>query len=60
MNFTIWANAVHRLIMAAQAVSRPHFHYKLFTDVAYCLVLAAGLQMLRPRGKAESAFTPAN
>ena len=27
----------------------PHFHYKMFTDVAYCLVLAIGLMILKPK-----------
>jgi hypothetical protein len=39
IDFTIWSNAVHGLIMFAQAIVMPHFH-KMFTDVAYCLVLA--------------------
>lgn len=53
--FTVWANAVHGLIMVVQAIVMPHFHYKMFTDVAYCLVLAAGLSILRPRGQEEVA-----
>ena len=53
IDFTIWANAVHGMIMAVQAMIMPHFHYKMFTDVAYCLVPAAGLIALRPRGQTE-------
>ena len=53
IDFTIWANAVHGLIMGVQAMIMPHFHYKMFTDVAYCLVLAGGLIALRPRGQTE-------
>jgi hypothetical protein len=48
--FTAWANAVHGLIMLAQSLVMPMFHYKILTDVAYCLILAAGLVILRPRG----------
>ncbi len=55
IDFTIWANAVHGLIMVVQAVVMPHFHYKMFTDVAYCLALAVGLAVLRPRGGIELA-----
>ena len=55
LDFTIWANGVHGLIMVVQTVMMPEFHYKLFTDVAYCLVLSAGLLMLRPRGQMENA-----
>jgi hypothetical protein len=50
IDFTIWANLVHGLIMIPQAYAMPGFHYKVFTDVAYCLVLAGGLFVLRPRG----------
>ena len=39
--------------MAVQAKIMPHFHYKMFTDVAYCLVPAAGLAAMRPRGQTE-------
>jgi hypothetical protein len=48
--FTAWANGVHGLIMLVQSLMMPEFHYKIFTDVAYCLILATGLFILRPRG----------
>jgi hypothetical protein len=51
IDFTIWANAVHGLIMAVQALVMPMYTYKFFTDIAWCLVLAAGLAILRPRGE---------
>ncbi len=60
IDFTIWANAVHGLIMLVQAMMMPEFHYKVFTDVAYCLVLAVGLLMLRPRGETEDALSAAH
>jgi hypothetical protein len=60
INFTVWANAVHGLIMVVQAMSMPHFHYKMFTDVAYCLVLAAGLMALRPHSEVEDAYCAAH
>lgn len=50
IDFTIWANAIHGLIMAVQALMMPMYTYKFFTDIAYCIVLAAGLAVLRPRG----------
>jgi len=59
IDFTIWANAVHGMIMFAQAIAMPHFHYKMFTDVAYCLALAGGLLVLRPRGMTEGVFARA-
>jgi len=51
--FTAWANGVHGLIMLVQSITMPEFHYKMFTDVAFCLILAAGLLILRPRRGAE-------
>jgi hypothetical protein len=59
IDFTLWANAVHGLIMVVQAIIMPHFHYKMFTDVAYCLVLAAGLLALKPRGQTEDVLVAA-
>ena len=54
IDFTIWANIVHGLIMVPQSHVLPGFHYKLVTDVAYCLVLSGGLLVLRPRRPARS------
>lgn len=54
IDFTIWANAVHGVIMAAQALMMTMYLYKFFTDIAYCLILAAGLALLRPRGHETS------
>lgn len=49
INFVIWANLAHGLLMVFQSLMMPHFHYKMFTDVAYCLVLAIGLMILKPK-----------
>jgi hypothetical protein len=48
INFVIWSNLAHGLLMVFQSLTMPHFHYKMFTDVAYCLVLAIGLMILKP------------
>jgi len=58
LDFTMWANAVHGLIMLVQAIMMPEFHYKIFTDVAYCLILAGGLLFLRPRVTLTDAISP--
>jgi hypothetical protein len=57
IDFTIWANAVHGLIMAVQALIMPMYTYKFFTDIAWCLALAAGLAILRPRGARTEQIT---
>ena len=60
IDFTIWANAAHGLIMLVQSLMMPEFHYKIFTDVAYCVALAGGLSILRPRGTALAAAATAS
>lgn len=52
LNFTLWANLAHGLLMIPQAVMTGMI-YKMFTDVAYCLVLSAGLWILLPKGDEE-------
>lgn len=47
LNFTLWANLAHGLLMIPQAFM-VGMQYKMFTDVAYCLVLAVGLLILLP------------
>jgi len=40
--------------MVPQSHVVPGFHYKLATDVAYCLILSGGLFVLRPDGPERS------
>ena len=47
LKFTLWANLVHGLLMIPQAMM-VGMMYKMGTDVAYCIVLAAGLWILMP------------
>ena len=49
LRFTLWANLAHGLLMVPQACMVGML-YKMFTDVAYCLVLAIGLWLLGPKG----------
>jgi hypothetical protein len=50
LNFTLWANLVHGLLMVPQAFM-VGMMFKMFTDVAYCLFLAVGLWFLLPKVK---------
>ena len=50
LNFTLWANLVHGLLMVPQAMM-VGMMFKMFTDIAYCLILALGLWMLMPKGE---------
>ena len=48
LNFTLWANLAHGLLMIPQAFM-VGMEFKMFTDVAYCLFLAGGLWLLMPK-----------
>lgn len=50
LNFTLWANLAHGLLMMPQAMM-VGMMYKMYTDVAYCLVLAIGLWIWTPKGE---------
>jgi hypothetical protein len=50
--FTVWSSAVHGLIMAVQALSRPEYMIHLFTDAGAMLLSAVVLGLLAPRGQA--------
>jgi hypothetical protein len=54
LHFTLWANLAHGLLMIPQAFM-VGMMYKIFTDVAYCLVLAIGLWILLPREEEATA-----
>lgn len=47
LRFTLWANLAHGILMLPQAIM-VDMMYKMYTDIAYCLVLAAGLWILLP------------
>ncbi len=53
LRFTAWANLVHGIVMTPQSMMLHGFMYKMFTDVAYCIVLAIGLFILLPKGIQE-------
>lgn len=48
--FTLWANLAHGLLMVPQAMM-VGMMFKMFTDIAYCLILALGLWLLMPKGE---------
>lgn len=54
LNFTMWANLSHGLLMAVQAVMMMDRYWsKWFTDIPFVLILALGIYLWRP-GKPES------
>jgi hypothetical protein len=54
LEFTLWANLAHGLLMAGQALTMPgHYLTKWFTDIPFILGLSLGLYLLRPREQRE-------
>ena len=50
LHFTLWANLAHGVLMIPQAIMTGMM-YKMYTDIAYCLVLAIGLWIWIPEGE---------
>jgi hypothetical protein len=50
INFTLWANLAHGILMIPQAMMAGMM-YKMYTDIAYCLFLAIGLWIWTPGGE---------
>jgi Family of unknown function (DUF6632) len=49
LNFTMWANVAHGVLMAAQAATdMDRYWSKFFTDIPFVLILALGIYLLRP------------
>ena len=50
LNFTLWANLAHGILMIPQTMMAGMM-YKMYTDIAYCLLLAIGLWIWTPSGE---------
>jgi hypothetical protein len=50
LNFTMWANLFHGLLMAGQAATMmDHYWSKWFTDIPFVSILALGIFVWRPK-----------
>lgn len=50
LDFTMWANLGHGLLMVPMALEGSHlYHSKFLTDIPFILILAIGIYLLRPR-----------
>lgn len=50
LDFTMWANLAHGLIMIPLAFDESGLYYsKFLTDIPFILILAAGIYVLRPK-----------
>jgi uncharacterized protein DUF6632 len=48
LNFTMWANLAHGVLMAAQAATEiDHYWSKFLTDIPFVLILAVGIYLWR-------------
>jgi hypothetical protein len=47
LDFTMWANLAHGLIMVPQAFGEHTYHSKFMTDIPWVLILAAAIALLR-------------
>lgn len=55
LNFTIWANLFHGILMCVQAATDIGlFWTKFFTDIPFVLILAVGIYFLKPSPSAAS------
>jgi hypothetical protein len=54
LNFTMWANLVHGLVMVPGAFEHG-YHSKFLTDIPWILLLSAAIYVLRPRSGAAEA-----
>jgi hypothetical protein len=58
LDFTMWANLAHGVLMAAQAVTDfDRYWSKFLTDIPFVLILAIGIYVLRPATKPNDAFS---
>jgi hypothetical protein len=48
LDFTMWANLSHGLIMMPQAFGAHQYHSKFMTDIPWVLILAGAIAVLRP------------
>jgi hypothetical protein len=54
LDFTMWANLAHGVLMAVQAVTDlDRYWSKFLTDIPFVLILSLGIFLWRPRTKVE-------
>jgi hypothetical protein len=56
LNFTMWANLAHGVLMAAQAGTEIHHYWsKFLTDIPFVLILALGIYLWRRADRAQQS-----
>jgi hypothetical protein len=57
LNFTMWANLFHGLLMGVQAaLMMDHYWSKWFTDIPFVVFLALGIYIWRPSSSQDRTF----
>jgi hypothetical protein len=60
LNFTMWANLAHGLLMVGQAgIDIDRYWSKFFTDIPFVLILALGIYVLRPTAHSQQSLPDA-
>lgn len=54
LEFTIWANLAHGLIMVPMALNDSTYHLRLLTDIPFILLTALGTYVWMPRKDTQS------
>ena len=63
LDFTLWANLAHALVMVPMAIADPAYHSKFLTDIPFILALCGALALWRPSRVARArpaAHAPAH
>jgi hypothetical protein len=48
LDFTMWANLAHGLVMVPMAINEAYYHLRLLTDIPFILLTALGIYLWRP------------
>jgi len=59
LDFTLWANLAHALVMVPMAVADPMYHSKFLTDIPFILLLCGALAAWRPSRRRLAPVTEA-
>jgi hypothetical protein len=60
LDFTMWANLAHGVLMAAQAFTDlDRYWSKFLTDIPFVLILSLGIYLLRPTDRVEHSSSVA-
>ena len=51
IEFTVWANVAHGIVMIPHALMSPEYTVKFFTDIPWVFVPAVAMLALRPTGR---------